>query len=146
MQGIGDGIDLKIPMSVRILTFVIMIAGYSAIFLFVPERALILSLIFWTIMQFRGLLYSPNITVYENGIEANRLGIKHFTHWRDISHVRIGEINSQIHPRGINKIVKTLLYSNLLINKWRHNYDESMEIIEQNVQASQEKFPERAYE
>lgn len=146
MQAVGEGIKLKIPMSIRILTFILAIAGYAVIFLFLPERVLILSVVFWTLIQFRGLLYSPNLVVYENGIETNRLGLKHFTHWRDISYVRVGEINSQIHPNGIHKVVRMFLYSNLLINKWRHNYDEGIELIQQNVTESQEKFPERAYE
>jgi len=146
MQSVGDGIELKIPVKVRILTFLIWILGYAVIFLYLPERVWLVGTILWTVVQLRGLLYSPEITVYENGIQTNRLGIKHFTHWRDISHVRVGEINSQIHPDGIHKFVKMFLYSNLLINKWRHNYEQGIEIIQQNVEQAQETLPERAYE
>ncbi len=146
MQSVGEGIELKIPVKVRILTFLIWILGYAVIFLYLPERVWLVGTILWTVVQLRGLLYSPEITVYENGIQTNRLGIKHFTHWRDISHVRVGEINSQIHPDGIHKLVKMFLYNNLLINKWRHNYEQGIKIIQQNVEQAQETFPERAYE
>ena len=146
MQAVGEGVELKIPLKVRILTFLIWILGYAVIFLFFPERVWLVGSIFWTVIQLRGLLYSPEITVYENGIETDRLGIKHFTQWRDISYVRVGDINSQIHPRNINKYVKMLLYSNLLINKWRHNYEHGIEIIQQNVENAQESLPERVYE
>lgn len=146
MQGEGRGIELKIPTSIRAITLLIWIAGYSVIFLLLPPRVWVLGVILWSVMQFRGLLYSPELTVYDNGIETNRLGLKHFTHWRDISHLRVGQINSQIHPNGIHKFVKMFLYSNLLINKWRHNYAEGIEVIQQNVEQAQETFPERVYE
>lgn len=146
MQGSGNGLRLEVPTYIRGLSIMISVFGYIAIFLWIPERILVLSLFFWTVVQLRGLMYSPEITVYENGIETSRFGVKRFTPWRDIRYVRVGQINSQIYPDGIAKFVRMFLYSNLLINAWRSNYDKAMEIVKANVEQAQETMPQRAYE
>lgn len=146
MQSSDEGLRLEVPLLVRFISLLISLAGYIVVFTLVPERALILALIFWSVVQFRAILYAPEITVYQQGIETNRFGFRHFTYWHDIDHFRKGELHSQIYPASINNYVKRFLYSNLLINKWRHNYDEAIKMIEENIEAVQEKSPERVYE
>jgi hypothetical protein len=146
MQATGQGIRLEVPFVVRVFSLLISVLGYVLIFLFVPERAFILALIFWSTVQCRSIFYAPEITVYDNGIETNRLGIRHFTYWREIDYFRQGELHSQIYPQGINKYVRRFIYSNLLINKWRRNYTEAIDIIKRNVEEAQEALPERVYD
>ena len=146
MQSATDGIRLEVPISIRMLSLLINIIGYIVIFMLVPDRAFVLALIFWSLIQFRAILYAPEMTVYKHGIETNRFGIRHFTHWHEVEHFRKGEILSQVYPSGINKHVRRFLYSNLLINKWRRNYDQAIEMIEENLEATQSDMPERVYE
>lgn len=150
MQPSGNGLHLTVPQWVRAVSTAMAIGGYVAIFLWLPDDLppyiFGLSLIFWTLTQVRAMLYSPEITVYENGIETSRLGIKYFTPWRDIKHIRVGEINSQVYPAQLHKLVRIFFYNNLLINGWRANYDEAIEIIKANVEETQKVMPKRAYE
>lgn len=146
MQERKQALRLQAPLHIRLLSFGVTLAGYVAIYLFSPERVLLLGLLIWTAVFMRGIFYSPEIIVHPNGIETQRLGIRHFTHWRDIRTIHIGDYVSQIYPKNIHPWVKYFLYSYLMITFWRSNYKEAMEVVKNNVQQAQEITPQRVYE
>lgn len=146
MPEIAQGLRLQAPLPIRLLSLGIALAGYLVIFLFLDERVFFFSFILWTAIHMRGVFYAPELTVYSTGIETQRFGIRHFTHWHDIHAIHIGEYVSQIYPKNIHPLTKYFLYSYLMIIFWRSNYKEAMEIVKNNVQQAQELKPRRVYE
>jgi hypothetical protein len=144
MQATNEGLHLRAPLQIRLISLLIAIAGYVTIFVFLQDSTLALSIIFWTFVQIRGLFYAPEMTIYPDGIETSRFGFRRFTHWRDIASVRVGNYICQIYPKNIHPIIKYLLYSYLMIIFWRSNYKAGIAIIENNVE--QTKIPQRVSE
>ena len=137
---------LQAPLHIRLLSWFMALLGYLSILLFLQDRTLFFSLIIWTAIHLRGVFYAPELTVYANGIETHRFGIRHFTHWRDIQAIHIGEYVSQIYPKNIHPATRYLLYSYLMVMFWRSNYKEAMQIVKNNVRQAQELLPQRVYE
>lgn len=146
MQIKNNGLHLQAPLKIRLISSLVAFGGYIALFLLLQDYALLFGLMFWTLVQVRGIFYAPEMIVYPNGIETKRFGIRRFTHWRDIASVRVGDYVSQIQPKDIHPLIKYFFYSYLMIMVWRSNYKEAMEVVRNNVEQAQEDSPQRVYE
>jgi hypothetical protein len=87
--------------------------------------------VFWSI---QGLLLSPDMTLYADGIELSYFGLKRFIEWKDITHLHEGWKYYQISYRKKAWWLSLLTLGNpLTINSWRRNYRQAIDIIEDNV-------------
>lgn len=139
-----NGISCVVP---RWIKRAIMVAGlvfwYGVIWQFLPGNWI--ATLLWAYIFVRIPFYSPDITVYDEGIAVDRFGFKNFLYWRDIHAIHVGTLNSRIHPKGINRWVAWLLYDLLLINRWRTNYHEAMNKASEQFEAAQQAQTQRAY-
>ena len=130
----------------RWFTLVITIIGYVLIFTLAPDRAVELTAVFWTYVILRMQFFSPDLVVYDSGVEVRRYGFKTFLRWTDIRYVRVSRFNSQIFPTTIPRWLRVLVYDSLLINSWRDNYKTALELIEERALSSPEQITNRVYD
>lgn len=139
-------LHLRVPLRVHLMSWTLVIAIYALIALLVPERSLIMVFVLWTVMVIRAPFYAPDMTVVDQGIIVRRFGRERLLTWDAIKGVRVGTLNSQVFPRDIHPVVRTILFDSLLIMRWREHYQEAIEIIRKHVQEVQMPLSRRVYE
>jgi hypothetical protein len=90
----------------------------------------------WTIIG--GLYMSPDLTVFADGIETSRFGIKQFIEWKDINYIEHHNLGFKIGHRKTPLAMKIFILFNppIQLNRWRHNYKEAIAIIEENTETT----------
>ena len=140
-----NGIKCYSPIWSKGLVIVVaVLIGY-----FLNYRVLDNSILGWiclSLFLMRIPFYSPDMIVYDEGIETNRFGFKHFLKWSDIEHIRVGTINCLLRPRNIPSFVKMMFYDSILINGWHTNFSEVREKLKENQGAAGAMLPQRAYD
>lgn len=139
-----NGIECYSPAWSKALVILLsIIVGYVLVYQVLDNN--ILGWVFLLYVVIRIPFYSPDVIVYDEGVDVDRFGFKRFLAWDDLEYIRVGTINCQLHPRNLPKWVQWMVYDSILINSWHSNFKQVREKLEENQGKAGRMPPQRSY-
>ena len=129
----GRGLDCSESLRVKLISWAWAVVWVWLMYSWFHVLLCVIPFATWAISG--GWYMSPDLTIFNDGIETKRLGIKQFIAWKDINYVSLHSLGCNIGHRKIPFAMKVFLLFNppIRLTKWRNNYKEAIKIIMENT-------------